>query len=81
MSKKNKFNPDFIIQSIICKSREEIYKQSRIVKIYLPSLMAGPNEAYLQATYLNNMNCKSMIIGRDHADLKIILKSMTATYF
>ena len=32
--------------------------------------MAGPNEAYLQATYLNNMNCKSMIIGRDHAGFK-----------
>ena len=32
--------------------------------------MAGPNEAYLQATYLNNINCKSMIIGRDHAGFK-----------
>ena len=71
VSEKNKFNPDFIIQSYnLLKSREEIYKQSRIVKIYLPSLMAGPNEAYLQATYLNNMNCKSMIIGRDHAGFK-----------
>ncbi len=70
-SDKNKFNSNFIIQSYnLLKLNEKIYKQSRIVKIYLPSLMAGPNEAYLQATYLNNLNCKSMIIGRDHAGFK-----------
>ena len=42
--------------------------------------MAGPNEAYLQATYLNNMNCKSMIM-EDHAGFKNNFKSMTSVYF
>ena len=74
-SDKNKFDPNFIIESYnLLKLKEKLYKHSRIVKIYLPSLMAGPNEAYLQATYLNNLNCKSMIIGRDHAGFKNTFK-------
>ena len=44
-----------------------MYKNIQIIKIYLPLLMAGPKEAFLQATYLNNLKCKYFIVGRDHA--------------
>ena len=33
----------------------------------MPTLMAGPREAYLQATMLNNLKLKNFIVGRDHA--------------
>ena len=67
-SEKNKFNPDLVINSYKqLKLKERLYKNIQIAKIYLPSIMAGPNEAYLQASYLNNLRCKSFIIGRDHA--------------
>ena len=70
-SEKNKFNPNFIIKSYQqLKLKDKLYKNIKIMKIYLPSLMAGPNEAYLQACYLNNLNCKSFIIGRDHAGFR-----------
>ena len=32
--------------------------------------MAGPKEAYLQACYLDNLGCKSFVVGRDHAGYK-----------
>tara|TARA_B100001093_G_scaffold137846_2_gene130362 strand:- start:2603 stop:3670 length:1068 start_codon:yes stop_codon:yes gene_type:complete len=70
-SEKNKFDPDFVIRSYQqLRLKYRLYKDIQISKIYLPSLMAGPNEAYLQAIYLNNLNCKSFIIGRDHAGYK-----------
>ena len=70
-SEKNKFNPDFLIRSYEeLKLKEKLYKNIKITKIYLPSLMAGPNEAYLQACYLDNLGCKSFVVGRDHAGYK-----------
>tara|TARA_B110000091_G_scaffold210972_1_gene254790 strand:+ start:538 stop:1602 length:1065 start_codon:yes stop_codon:yes gene_type:complete len=78
-SEKNKFNPDFVVKSYEqLRLQEKIYKNVQIAKIYLPSLMAGPNEAYLQASYLNNLNCKSFIIGRDHAGYKKSFKKYEA---
>ena len=78
-SEENKFNPDFIIKSYEqLKLKEKLYKNIQIAQIYLPSLMAGPNEAYLQASYLNNLNCKFFIIGRDHAGYKRSFKKYEA---
>ena len=36
----------------------------------MPTLMAGPREAYLQARMLNNLKMKNFIVGRDHAGYK-----------
>ena len=70
-SEKNKFDPDLIIKSYKqLKNKKKIYKNIQIIKIYLPLLMAGPNEAFLQAVYLNNLNCKYFFVGRDHAGFK-----------
>ena len=36
----------------------------------MPTLMAGPREAYLQAQMLDNLKMKNFIVGRDHAGYK-----------
>ena len=78
-SEKNKFNPDLVIRSYEqLKLKEKLYKHVQIAKIYLPSMMAGPNEAYLQASYLNNLDCESFIVGRDHAGYKKNFKKYEA---
>jgi len=67
-SEKNKFDPDLVIKSYRqLKNKKKLYKNIQIIKIYLPLLMAGPKEAFLQAVYLNNLKCKYFIVGRDHA--------------
>ncbi len=67
-SEKNKFDPDLVIKSYKqLKNKKKLYKNIQIIKIYLPLLMAGPKEAFLQAVYLNNLNCKYLVVGRDHA--------------
>ena len=70
-SEQNKFDPKLIINSYKKLKAEKImYKNIKIIKIYLPSLMAGPNEAYLQAVCFNNLNFNSFFVGRDHAGYK-----------
>ena len=36
----------------------------------MPLLYAGPREAFLQATIINNLGIKNLSIGRDHAGIK-----------
>jgi len=70
-SEKNKFDPKLIINSYKhLRKKKKLYKEIKIIKIFLPSLMAGPNEAYMQAAYFDNLNFNSFIIGRDHAGYK-----------
>ena len=70
-NEENKFDPNEIIKSYkILKKKVSIYKNILITKIYLPSFYAGPNEAYLQAKYFNNIGFKKFMVGRDHAGFK-----------
>lgn len=74
-SEKNKFDPNLIVNSYIyLKKNNKLYKKIKIIKIFLPSLMAGPNEAYLQAAYFDNLNFNSFVVGRDHAGFKNFFK-------
>jgi sulfate adenylyltransferase len=71
----NKFDPNEIVKSYkILKKNIPIYKNILVTKIYLPSFYAGPNEAYLQAKYFNNVGFKKFIIGRNHAGFKNFFK-------
>ena len=65
---KNKYNIKDIVNSyLLLKKNSSIYKNIKIIKIYLPSMFAGPKEAYLQAKLFSNLNFKSFVVGRDHA--------------
>ena len=68
---KNKYKIKDIINSyLLLKKNSPIYKNIKIVKIYLPGMFAGPKEAYLQAKLFSNLNFKSFVVGRDHAGYK-----------
>tara|TARA_X000001036_G_scaffold439494_1_gene490854 strand:- start:16854 stop:17927 length:1074 start_codon:yes stop_codon:yes gene_type:complete len=69
-SEKNKYVPKEIIKSYRILFKKKIFAGSKIFKLYMPALMAGPREAYLQAQMLNNLKMKNFIIGRDHAGYK-----------
>jgi sulfate adenylyltransferase len=70
-SEKNKYDTNLLINSyLLLKKKNNLYKNINVVKILLPSLFAGPNETYLQATILNNNNFKKFVVGRDHAGIK-----------
>ena len=58
----------------ILKKNVNLYKNIEIAKIYLPSFYAGPNEAFLQASYLDNLGFKYFLVGRDHAGFKNFFK-------
>jgi len=73
-SEKNKFDPKFIINSYKKLKIKKFYSSAKIVKIFLPSLMAGPREAYLQAACFKNLGFHSILIGRDHAGFKTFFK-------
>jgi sulfate adenylyltransferase len=70
-SEKNKFDSTLLVKSYLClKKNVKLYKNIKIVKIFLPLLYAGPNEAMLQAILFSNIKFKGFIVGRDHAGFK-----------
>tara|TARA_B100001093_G_scaffold195342_1_gene187798 strand:+ start:564 stop:1613 length:1050 start_codon:yes stop_codon:yes gene_type:complete len=70
-SEKNKFDTDLLVKSYLSlKKNFKLYKNINVVKILLPLLYAGPNEALLQATIFRNIKFKSFVVGRDHAGFK-----------
>ena len=69
-SDKNKYVPKEIIKSYEILFKKKIFTGSKIFKLYMPTLMAGPREAYLQARMLDNLKMKNFIVGRDHAGYK-----------
>ncbi len=75
---KNKYDPQFIINSYKKLKVKNTYKNVKISKIFLPSLMAGPREAVLQAICFKNMGFQSIVIGRNHAGYKNYFKKYEA---
>ena len=62
------FLPDIVLDTYQMLARE-IYSDERVLinNIRLPPIYAGPKEAFLQATVLQNMGFTQFIVGRDHA--------------
>ena len=70
-SEKNKFDTGLLIKSYLSlKKKFKLYKNIKIIKILLPLLYAGPNEAMLQAILFSNIRFKGFVVGRDHAGFK-----------
>ena len=67
---KGSFLPDVIFDTYDYLI-ESYYPQGRVFlhNFRLPSFYAGPKEAFLQATMLQNMGFTHFIVGRDHAGI------------
>ena len=52
------------------KKNVKMYKNIKIIKIFLPMLYAGPNEAMLQAIIFRNIGFRGFVVGRDHAGFR-----------
>ena len=69
ISEKNKYDSKHLVNTYNILRKEKLYKNAKLIKIFLPSLFAGPKEAYLQATIFQNLGAKRFIVGRDHAGI------------
>ena len=67
ISEENKYNIKHLINTYNILRKGKLYKNAKLIKIFMPSLFAGPKEAYLQAIIFQNLGAKSFIVGRDHA--------------
>ena len=70
VSEKNKYDSKHIINTYNILKKEKLYKNLKLIKIFMPRLFAGPKEAYLQAIIFQNLGIKQFVIGRDHAGVK-----------
>lgn len=65
---KNKFRPDFV-KSYYEFFTKHYYPAKRVLvdELFIPPIYAGPKEAFLQATIVQNMGYDAFVVGRDHA--------------
>ena len=78
VSEKNKYKIRHIENTYKILKKQKIYKKTKLIKIFIPSLHAGPNEAFLQAILFQNLGLKKFIVGRDHAGIKNFYKKYEA---
>ena len=74
VSEKNKYKIEHIENTYNLLKKQKLYKKIKLIKIFLPSLFAGPKEAYLQAIIFQNLGLKKFFIGRDHAGVNNFYK-------
>ena len=77
-SDKNKYEIKHIENTYNILKSKKIYKKLKLIKIFIPSLHAGPNEAFLQAILFQNLGLRKFIIGRDHAGVRNFYKKYEA---
>ena len=77
-SDKNKYEIKHIENTYNILKVKKIYKKVKLIKIFIPSLQAGPNEAFLQAILFQNLGFKKFIVGRDHAGVRNFYKKYEA---
>ena len=69
---KGSFLPDVVFDTYEHLLRNH-YPKDRVflLNLRLPPIYAGPNEAFLQATILQNLGFTHFIVGRDHAGIGV----------
>ena len=77
-SDKNKYQIKHIENTYNILKEKKMYDKLKLIKIFIPSLHAGPKEAFLQAILFQNLGFKKFIIGRDHAGVGNFYKKYEA---
>ena len=74
-SSYNKYDPKTIFKTYeILRNKYKLYSRVKIISFFMPTFFAGPKEAFLQATMMQNFGFNNFIVGRDHAGFKNIFK-------